>query len=894
LTLTIGTQLGSLEVTALIGRGGMGEVYRARDTKLKRDVAIKILPDEFSHDADRVSRFQREAEVLASLNHPNIASIYDLEEANGSRYLVLELVEGETLADRIARGPIPVEEALDIAKHICEACEAAHEKGIVHRDLKPANVKIASDGKVKVLDFGLAKAMFSSAPAATLSNSPTLLSGTMGGMIVGTAAYMSPEQARGREADQRSDIFSFGCVLYEMLTGRQGFQGEDVSDVLASVMKIDPDLSVVPPNLNPKLYELLRRCLAKNRKERWYAIGDVRVEIERILAESRGLKVPEVVSVERRPLWKRLAPAIVTAVLIAALTAGVWNIRPKPSGTVSRFSFVLPDGQGLTRAGRPVIDISPDGQNIVYQANRQLYLRPISNVDSRPIDGTNQDAANPFFSSDGRWIGFYANSDNKLKKISITGGAAVTVCECEFPSSASWTADDHVLFALPQKGKGIFRVSANGGKPEAVIAAKPDEFMYGPQLLRDSDHVLYSLSTLDGMERWDKAKIVVESLKSHDRKVLIDGGADARYLPTGQIMYALATTIFVVPFDAAKLAVTGSPVPIIENVARAVVNESGAQIAVANNGSMIYLVSGPGGLQQGTRLAWVDRAGKEKQLALPPGFYREPRVSPDGRQIAVLNADRRDNISLWVYDVSGTSAVRRLTFESVDFPVWTPDSQRIIFRSNTAGGGIFWQRADGNSPAEELEKSQPGGPNTVSPDGKNLVFQTRGPDSHLWIMPLIGDHAPKPLIAAASVQAQAFLSPDGRWIVYTSGESGPQIYVQPFPPVSGVKYQITTTGGFSPVWSPDGKQIFYISPDRQLISVDVRTQPTFVFANPTKLPVAATVRPGENVRPYDIAPDGKQFLIVTSGSEPSEKPAQPQFRITLNWFEELKQRVPVH
>src|SRR6516225_783234 len=334
--LTIGQQLGSLEITALLGKGGMGEAYRARDAKLKRDVAIKILPDAFARDADRIIRFQREAGVLALLNHPNIAAIYDLQEANGSRYLVLERVEGETLAVQIARGPIPVEEALDIAKHICEALEAAHEKGIVHRDLKPANVKITLDGKVKVLDFGLAKAMAGPSANTTMSNSPTLLSGTIGGMIVGTAAYMSPEQARGREADQRSDIFSFGCVLYEMLTGRQGFQGEDVSDVLASVMKIDPDLSVVPPNLNPKLYELLRRCLAKNRKERWYAIGDVRVEIETILAESRGLKAPEVVSVERRPFWKRLAPFVVTAVVIAALTAAVvWDLRLKSPVSVS-------------------------------------------------------------------------------------------------------------------------------------------------------------------------------------------------------------------------------------------------------------------------------------------------------------------------------------------------------------------------------------------------------------------------------------------------------------------------------------------------------------------------------------------------------------------------------
>src|SRR5262245_57447463 len=381
---------------------------------------------------------------------------------------------------------------------------------------------------------------------------------------------MSPEQAKGRATDQRSDIFSFGCLLYEMLTGRLTFEGETVTEVLASVLKQEADLSLLPQNIHSRVVELIRRCLAKDPKKRWHAAADVRVEIETILDESRGLKAPEVVSVERRPLWKRLVPFVVTAVVVAALTAGlVWNSRPKSPGLVSRFSFVMPDGEVMTRVGRPVVAISPDGQNIVYHANSQLYLRPISAIDSRPIDGTHQDAAIPFFSPDGRWIGFYANTDSKLKKILISGGAALTICECEFPYGASWTADNQILFASPQKGKGVFRVPANGGKPELVIAAKPDETMHGPGLLPDGDHVLYTLSTVDGADRWDKAKIVVESLKSHNRKVLIEGGADGRYLPTGHILYALGTTLFVVPFDGAKLTVTGGPVPVVENVERA-------------------------------------------------------------------------------------------------------------------------------------------------------------------------------------------------------------------------------------------------------------------------------------------------------------------------------------
>jgi serine/threonine-protein kinase len=894
MSIQIGQQLGSLEITALLGKGGMGEVYRARDTKLKRDVAIKILPDEFARDADRVARFQREAEVLASLSHQNIAGIYDLQHSDETQFLVMELVEGETLADRIKRGPLPVEEALKVGKSICEALEAAHEKGIVHRDLKPANVKITADGTVKVLDFGLAK-IGQTQTQTVLSSSPTLLSGSMPGRIMGTAAYMSPEQARGRDADHQSDIFSFGCLLYEMLTGRPAFDGETVTEILASVLKQEPDLSLLPQNINSRVVELIRRCLAKDPKKRWHSAADVGVEIETIVAESLGIKAPEPLSVQRRPLWKRLVPIAVTAALIASLTAGVvWVIRPKQPTLVSRFSFVLPDGQTFTRPGRPAVAFSPDGENIVYQANRQLYLRPISDVDSRPIDGTNQDAANPFFSPDGRWIGFFANTDNKLKKISITGGTAVTICDCEFMLGASWTVDNQILYASPQKGKGIFRVSANGGKPELVVAAKPDETMVEPQLLPDGDHVLYTVST----GGWDKVKIVVESLKSHDRKILVENGAEGRYLPTGHVMYALRTRVFVVPFNAARLAVTGEPVSIIEDVGR--INPVGAaQISFANNGSMVYVVGRPGGPQQTTGLAWVDRSGKETPLPLPPGRYSEPRISPDGRQIAVLKADDQDNSSLWVYDVSATIAIRPLTFDNTDYPVWTRDSQRIIFRSNTAGGALFWQQADGKSPAEELEKSQPGRPNSVSPDGKNLVF-TAGPESDhdLWVLSLIGDHTPKLLISGASNQEQASFSPDGRWIVYSSPGAG--IYVQLFPLVSGVKYQITIDG-FSPLWSPDGKQIFYLAgqianTSRQFTSVDVRTEPTFAFANPTKLLVR---NPAErlattNVRPYDITPDGKQFLIVTSGVEPPEKASQVQFRITLNWFEELKQRVPIH
>jgi serine/threonine-protein kinase len=900
----IGKELLHYQVEEHIGSGGMGDVFRARDTKLGRVVAMKILPDIFAQDRERVSRFEREAKMLASLNHANIAALYGLEQAGGKHFLIMELVEGETLGQRIARGPIPVEEALKIALQIAEALEAAHDKGIIHRDLKPSNVKITPEGKVKVLDFGLAKALDSSPVPADPSNSPTMsVLATNVGVILGTAGYMSPEQAKGRAADQRSDVFAFGCVLYEMLTGRLTFEGETVTEVLASVLKQEADFSLLPQNIHSRVLELIRRCLAKDPKKRWHAAADIRVEIETILTESSGLKAPEVHVVEHRPLWKRLVPVVVTAIFVAAVTTGVvWNVRPETRPPeVSRFSFVLPEGQSLTRLGRPVVDISPDGQNIVYVANQQLYLRPISDVDARPINGTNQDVAEPFFSPDGRWIGFYANADKKLKKISINGGTAVTICECEFPLNASWTPDNQILFASAQRGKGIFRVSANGGNPEAVISAKPEEFMAGPVLLPDRDHVLFSVAVNGAADRWDTAKIAVESLSSHTRKILIEGGSGARYLPTGQIMYNLGGSVFVVPFDAGRLTIAGGPVPVIENVERSTATSGAAQMAFADNGSMVYVVAFRRAQQKEMKLAWVGRSGKANELPLPAGTYLEPRISPDGKQIAILKVDDQGNSSLWVYEVSGATAMRRLTFDSVDYPVWTPDSQRIVYKSLTAGGTLFWQRADGNSPAEQLEKTQIGEPNTVSPDGKNLIYHHDGGGGALWLMPLIGDRTPKALIEEKGSPYQSSLSPDGKWIAYASGGGGPgrsggnQVYVQPFPPLNGVKYQITTKGGAEPLWSPDGKQLFYAvgNAPRSLISVDIRTVPTFAFANPTELPIRPVSRVTGNLRAYDIAPDGKQFLIASYGSATSETPAPPpqaQLRITLNWFEELKQR----
>jgi serine/threonine-protein kinase len=900
MALIIGTQLGSYEITALLGKGGMGEVYRARDLKLKREVAIKILPEEFSGEADRVGRFQREAEVLASLNHPNIAAIYDFQHADDTRFIVLELVEGETLADRVAASPIPIEDTLHIAKQICEALEAAHERGVIHRDLKPANVKITADGKVKVLDFGLAKAL-EAAPMQMTSNSATALSlaATNAGMILGTAGYMSPEQARGHEADPRSDIFSLGCLLYEMLTGRQTFPGETATDVIASVIAREADFSLLPSNVHPKVKEVILRCLAKNRKERWHAVADIRFELESIRKDPHGIQLLDARHVERQPLWRRIIPVGVTALVLVlvgvAATLAILGSRPETLSVVTRFPVLLPEGQHFSNMGRPVLAISPDGTNLVYIADRQFYLRTMGNVNPRPIQGVDQNAQTPFFSPDGRWLGFWSR-DNKIKKVAITGGAAVTICDTDDPLGASWGADDEIY--IGQGAKGIARVSANGGKLETVVAVKPNELAHGPQLLPGGDHILFTLASEAGADRWDKAQIVIQSLKTGERKTIVQGGSDARYVPTGYIVYALNSTVLGVPFDLKKLVVSAGPVPVVENVQRSSSGNTGAaHFVFSSNGSLVYI---SGELRAGNSLALLDRFGSQKPriLDIPPGPYFPPRISPDGRQLAFYSSDG-GNGAIWIYDLKGGSPMRRLTFEGNNSrPMWTLDGQNIIFMSaRESQSGLYKQRADGSSPPELLVIAEPGQgfqPEAITRNGE-IVMSTGGSGTRrslLLLMP--GDKKPRPMIANGS---NSSLSPDGKWLAYGSNESGQwQGFVQSFPP-SGTKYQLPTDGNGSPLWSPDGKQLFYPrdqSLSSPLLAVDIRTQPKFIFGKTTTLSFEAMVTNVNGPRPYDITPDGKYFVALLPASKSESGKSTPdQVNVTLNWFSELQQHVPV-
>jgi serine/threonine-protein kinase len=897
--LTSGTRLGTYEVIDALGAGGMGEVYRARDSKLGRSVAIKIVREGLT-DPDRVARFEREAKVLAALNHPHIASLYGMEVADGRHFLVMELVDGETLADRLRRGALPVEDTLQIALQIADALESAHEKSIVHRDLKPANVKITPDEKVKVLDFGLAKAVETERSASSMSDSPTLsMMASQAGIILGTAAYMSPEQAKGFPADHRSDVFSFGVVLYEMLAGRQPFQGETAPDVLASVLVRDPELSKLPPDLNPRLVEILRRCLEKSPKRRWQAMGDLRSEIEAVAAAPRLL--PAAGRVEQRPLWRRTIPVVLASMLSAAAAgAAVWTLRPQtPQPPVTWFSVAFPENSVLSGAGRHSVALSADGRQMAFVADARIYLRSLSDLVTKPIAGTEgfQNVTSPVFSPDGQSLAFFAQSDLTLKRITLPGGTAVTICPISNPFGMRWD-DDTIL--LGQGTGGIKRVVAAGGKPEQLVTVKENEFAHGPQMLPGGKHVLFTLTSGTASDRWEKAQVIVQTLATGDRKIVIEAGADARYLPTGHLMYALSGSLYAIGFDVSRLETRGGPVPVVQGVRRAPSALTGAaHFATSRTGSLIY-IPGPSSANATLyELALVDRKGAVEKLNLSAGAYLTPRVSPDGKQLAVvINDGKEDNI--FVYAMSGTTAIRRLTYGGNNrVPVWSPDSRRIVFQSDREGDtGVFAQAADGTDTIERLMKPDPAAtyiPEAWHPTAGVLLFtRLKSGNAELWSLTLADKKtAPFGGIKSSMVIDPVF-SPDGRWVAYSSNETGPnRVYVQPFPP-TGAKYQLyekDTDSGHHIVWSPDGKELLYNPRAGAYEAVTVTTQPTFAFGNPVGVPRPFQTGPPQTRRPMDMTPSGKILGLVQPGQ--TDATSTLEIHVALNWFEELKQRVPI-
>jgi eukaryotic-like serine/threonine-protein kinase len=902
MSMRAGTRLGAYEILSVLGAGGMGEVYRARDTRLGREVAIKVVLDAFAADADRVARFQREARVLASLNHPHIAALYGMEEADGRHFLVMELVEGETLADRLRRGPMPLAEALAIAIQIVDALEAAHEKGIVHRDLKPANVKVTPDDTVKVLDFGLAKAVSADSAAIRAdANSPTLsMMASQAGVILGTAAYMSPEQAKGLPADHRSDVFSFGSLLFEMLSGRQPFQGDTAPDVLASVLVREADVGHLPRDLNPRLIDLLRRCLEKHPKRRWQAIGDVRAELETIAAAPRA-PATDAVTAPPRSRGRRALPAAFAAIVVGAgAWVAAWMVKPSAPQTLVRFAVVLPADMRISTPLRNAIAISPDGTKLLYFVNDQIYVRALDEFAGTPIAGTAEEKlTSPTFSPDGRAIAFFSSRDKALKRIATSGGVATILCTAFNPLGLSWSAAGIVYAQGGQVKGGVWRVSSNGGDPERLVTLGAHEVVYGPQLLPDGKTILFTLSTPSGPEdKWESARIIAQTLKTGARKVLVDGAADARYLPPGYLAYARQGTVYVTRLDASRLAITGPAAPLIEGVRRAAGGMTGlADFAVSTNGSLVY-VTGPVAIVSGqSDLILTDMAKGTVRPLKVSGALQTPRSSPDGTQVAFVSDDAR-GVEVYVYQVDGTTQPRRLTFGGKNrFPVWSPDGTRIVYQSDREGDlGLFWQPADGTGTAQRLTKAAPGDTHVpLSWYGDVLLFDVgRGKETSLSTYSF-ADRKIAPFGGVqSSVPSGAVFSPDGHWVAYDVGKDNEgTVFVQPFP-ATGDKYELTRQNlsdhPHHPMWSSDGKRIFFVPGPGGFAAVSVTSKPAFAFGN--RVPVERPFATGtiSEPRPTDIRPDG-QILGLQTAAQTAAANASVEIRVVLNWLQEVKARL---
>ncbi len=899
MTLTPGTKIGAFEVTAPLGAGGMGEVYRATDTRLKRDVAIKVLPEDVTRDRERLARFEREAQVLASLSHPNIGAIFGVEESGGTRCLILELIEGETLAEAIARGSIPIDRALGIALQIADGLEAAHDKGIVHRDLKPANVKVTPDGTVKVLDFGLAKAYAEGGAARSdISLSPTMTAAaTQAGMILGTAAYMSPEQAAGQMTDRRSDVWSFGVVLLEMLTGRKTFGGETVSHTLASVLKEEPDWSRLPSDLPPRVRALLERCLSKKVRRRLQSIGEARILLEeyRDAPDSFAPAAQPVATVAAvtTPIWKRAAPWTAAALLgLALATAPLWlggeAAAPLPP---RRLALAVPEGEFLFRGYGSSIVVSPDGSKILYvtdrQGHRKLYVHYLDQWAGTVLaEGPNATTGpyQPFFSPDGQWAGFVTRTE--MKKVPIRGGTPITLCEVDRSRGASWGEDGNIVFAQ-NPGGPLFRIPSTGGVPEPLttLDEKASEATHRwPQVLPGGKGVLFTSQT--GESNFDGASIEVFDLATRQRKVVHKGGTYARYVPSGHIVYSNQYTLFALPFDVAKLEPAGSVSPMVEGVAGAR-TEGGAHFSVADDGTLIYAT---GEAELSNTLVWSDRKGVTAPLWDVPQDYGDVSVSPDGSRLVTV-VDVEGNSDLWVRDLA-RDVPTRLTFgEGADVsPIWSPDGQFIYFSSQRAGKvAIYRKAADGSGDDEQiLARDSTISPNSISPDGKTMIFNEMvGGQGDLWIHPLGGGDS-QPFASGPKFEYDAVFSPDGRWIVYGSNESGPfEVYVRPASGDRG-KWQISSGGGVYPRWTRDGRSIIFRAMDGAVVSVAVETGgDAFRAGRIETLFNGPFVLTSDGNDHYDITPDPDRFVMVMRREETRE--THEHIQIVLGWLGELKE-----
>jgi Tol biopolymer transport system component len=865
----------------------MGVVYLARDARLDRGVAIKALPQEFAADAERLARFTREAKLLASLNHPNIASIFGLEEAGGARYLVLEYVAGDNLADRLARGALPVEDALAVCAQIAAGIEAAHEAGVIHRDLKPGNVILTEGGVAKVLDFGLARGGEGAESESGLSHSPTMTVGaTRAGVLLGTAAYMSPEQARGRSVDRRADVWAFGCVLFECLTGKIAFEGETVSDTLAAVLKSEPDWSALPASTPRTVTRLLHRCLEKDARRRLRDIGDARLEIEEALASLRsGVRDDAIAPAASAAPWRRALPwAIAALASIVAIAVLVRRLPPSGSSAAVRapthVAIAFP-AQHPIDAGRNIesFAISPDGRRLAYiedvdDGPDRLAVRTLDSFDVSALTGTDF-AANPFFSPDGEWIAY--SNEASLAKVPVTGGATVKICDMEEATpGAAWAPDGMIVFPGGWSG-GLLRVPASGGEPTPItrLVASRDEVSHRwPQILPDGRHVLFTVKTAN-MEWFDDALIEVCDMEGGEAKVVIEGGTFGRYM-SGHIFYVRGGTLFAAPFDLGRLEVTGAARPVAERIVTWPASGL-AWYAVSATGELVYAAGGPS--LRPTSLVWVDREGRESAITSEPRNYQSPQISPDGSRLACWVGAANDK--LWLFDLERGNLSRLTSGAGNDRGAcWSPDGRTITFTSDRAGlGDIFRIPVDGDGSLDTLLMEPPRDvSSSVSPDGAYLAFMRLDPKTggDIWLLSLAGDRTPRPFIASSFDEWDARFSPDGRWLAFASDESGEaEIYVTPFPgPVS--KTQLSRGGGEAPRWARESGELFYRTEDSVAV-VSLAAGGTR-FGTPRMF--CATNYPFVFDGSYDVAPDGKSLVFAKPDTT---RVVVSHLNLVLNW-----------
>jgi len=884
--LTSGTRLGRYEIRSLIGAGGMGEVYLANDPKIGRDVAIKVLPADFAADKDRVARFELEAQAAGALNHPNILAIHDIDTQDGLLFVVSELLEGEELRDRLERSQIPLRKVIDYAQQIVSGLTAAHEKGIVHRDLKPENLFITKDDRVKILDFGLAK-LRETDPNIHGSEDATRKALTDPGMVMGTVGYMSPEQVRGQMIDHRSDIFSFGVILYEMITGRRAFEEESLAETMSAIVKEEPpEMSESNPNISPALERIVHRCLEKKPDRRFQSTADLGFALESLAAptSSSGSNLTAAVSAigpekERSP-WLNRIPWAIALLLLAglAVVATMYVLQSAPDKRIVKFAVSVPASS--TAISNPVI--SPDGRTIVYVATVEgetsLFTRSLDSMTEQRLAGT-EGAWSPFWSPDSRYIGFF--TAGKLRKADTAGGPVQNLCDSSIGTGGSWNRDDVILFG--EKQKGIKRVSASGGEATLLLpldSSRKETEVWHPAFLPDGSHFFFYIwyaSTNSG-------EIFVVSLDGDERKPVLKNDSNVAYVEPGYLLFARESTLMAQRFSTSRLELVGDPFPVAEDLAFDG-NEDYSNFSLSENGTMVSL---KGGARQ-RQLTWVDREGKEISKVGQPGAYVNVVLSPDGKKAAVQR--RVDgNSDIWVYDLERGLPVR-FTFSASgeDDPAWSPDGSVILFTSDRDGGirRIYRKPAGGAEKEELVSDAAQVNDDGIdwSRDGKNVIYDSTNEKGGLdiWVLPMTGDSKPYPLLQSEFAETLARFSPDSRYFAYVSSESGkPEVYVQSFPP-SGGKWQVSTGGGGQPHWRRDGKELFYISADKRLMAVPVKLDGTFESGQPTPLfltLVSSYLSPDR----YDVSADGQRFLMNSPFEETSGSP----INVILNWTSTLK------